>query len=97
LLFLSFWNFHFKDVQEIVDLCKSLLVYVDGKIEDEKKRLLSIIRSMPVEEVLSLKSSPVLVPNHKLFGEGTACFSWQGNRASCIIKTNQPGWDAATA
>lgn len=53
-----------RDVQEIADLCKSLLVYLDGKIEVEEKRLLSIIRSMPVEEVLSRQSIPVFVPNH---------------------------------
>jgi hypothetical protein len=49
-----------EDIQGIKDLCGAFLLYVNAKIADEKQRLLSVLRSMPLEEVLARPSSPVL-------------------------------------
>ena len=61
-----------RDVGDVMDLCKALLVYVDAKIEEEKKRLLYILRSMPIADVLSRASSPVLVADHSKIGRRRA-------------------------
>lgn len=61
-----------RDVSDVMELCKALLVYVDVKIEEEKKRLLSILRSMPITEVLSHPPSPVLMPDHSKIGKRRA-------------------------
>jgi hypothetical protein len=61
-----------RDVGDVMDLCKALLVYVDAKIEEEKKRLLFVLRSMPIAEVLSRPSSPVLLPDHSKIGKRRA-------------------------
>lgn len=61
-----------RDVDDVIELCKALLVYVDAKIEEEKKRLLSILRSLPIAEVLTRPSSPVLMPDHSKIGKRRA-------------------------
>lgn len=54
----------FKDVCDVVELCEVLLAYVDGEINKEQARLLSIIRSMPLEKILSLPAEPMRIPDH---------------------------------
>lgn len=61
-----------RDVRDVIDLCKTLLVYVDAKIDEEEKRLLSILRSMPIADVLSRASSPLLVADHSKIGRRRA-------------------------
>lgn len=58
-----------QDVRVITELCKALIVYVDAKIAEEKNRLLYILRSMPIAEVLAGPSSPLLVPDHSKIGK----------------------------
>ena len=53
-----------RDVSEIEELCQVMMGDLDREIETEKTRLLAILRSMPISEVLSRPSSPVLVPDH---------------------------------
>lgn len=52
-----------KDVVDMIDLCKTLLLYVQGEIEKEKQNLLAFIRSIPLPDILSRPSGPVLVPD----------------------------------
>jgi len=53
-----------KDVSDVVELCKALLTYVEDNIEKEQKRLLAVLRAMPLMEVLSRPSEPPLVLDH---------------------------------
>lgn len=41
------------DVEEIIDLCKTLLTYVNQRIKDEKARLLPLARALPLDDLLS--------------------------------------------
>ena len=61
-----------KDMCDVVELCKALLVYVDDDIEKEQKRLLAVLRAMPLTEVLSRPSEPPLVPDHSKIGKRRA-------------------------
>jgi len=61
-----------KDVNETIELCKVLLSFIDGEIQTEEKRLLNILRAMPISEVLSRPSGPVLVPDHSKIGKRRA-------------------------
>jgi hypothetical protein len=63
-----------RDVGDVIELSKALLVYVDAKIEEEKKRLLFVLHSMPIAEVLLCPSSPVLAPDHSKIGKRRAIF-----------------------
>lgn len=53
-----------KDISDILQLCSVLLKYLDGAIQVEKMRVLNVLRAMPVAEVLSRPSAPLLVPDH---------------------------------
>ena len=53
-----------KDVTEIQELCRMMMGYLDSEIEKEKTRLLAILRSMPVSEVLSRPAIPARIPDH---------------------------------
>jgi len=57
-----------RDVGDIMDLCKTFLQYVEAERQKEKMRLLSFVRSMPLEDVQSRPSSPVLVPDVSKIG-----------------------------
>ena len=53
-----------KDVSEIQELCRVIVCHVDQEIEKEKVRVLAILRSLPISDVLSRPSTPVLIPDH---------------------------------
>ena len=53
-----------KDVREIQDLCRVMIDHLDREVKKEEARLLAILQSMPVSEVLSRPSIPVLIPDH---------------------------------
>jgi hypothetical protein len=61
-----------KDVNDTMELCKVLLGYVEDEIQREEKRLLAVLRAMPISEVLSRPSEPVLVPDHSKIGKRRA-------------------------
>ena len=61
-----------KDVHDTVELCKVLLGYVDEEIRAEEKRLLALLREMPISEVLSRPSDSVLLPDHSKIGRRRA-------------------------
>lgn len=61
-----------KDVSDVVELCNVLLVYVDEDIEKEQKRLLAVLRAMPLMEVLSQPPEPPLGPDHSKIGKRRA-------------------------
>ena len=75
-----------RDVHDIMDLCKVLLVYVDAKIDEEEKRLLTFLRSMPIADVLSHVSSPVLVADHSKINKRRAR-PWSSTRPTSSSST----------
>ncbi len=51
------------DLTTIVDLCECILERISEMENEEKRRLLLFIRHLPLADVLSAKSSPLLIPS----------------------------------
>ena len=53
------------NLEDVIELTTTLLSYVDGCLEDEKARVLEIVRTMPLDEVLSKATKEPAISNLK--------------------------------
>ena len=53
------------DLHTLIDLTTKLLEHVEAAIKDEQVRLLTFVRQIPIAEVLTAPSRPLLTPDHE--------------------------------
>lgn len=58
-----------QDIADAIDLCNTLLLYVDVEITTEKKRLLALVRSMPLADILERPFTSPLTPDSSKISE----------------------------
>lgn len=58
----------FDDFVQMEHLCRALLQHFDAQINAENKRLLGVVRALPIGEVLAVGQGPALVPDHSKLG-----------------------------
>lgn len=52
------------DVEAIVDVSKTLLAYVDAQIKQEQQKVLSVVRALPLDQVLAFPTRAARPPSH---------------------------------